>query len=232
MRARPAGTPVMLQNWENLLFLHWPVDPAKLRPLVPMEMGIDVYDGQAWIGVTPFRMTGVRLNSLPEIPGLNSFLELNVRTYVHYDGKPGIYFFSLDASRIIPTLAARLFYFLPYFAADMRFVETGDGFQFTSRRLGSPAEFSAQWRVGGRLPDPPVDSLEFFLVERYGFFVKIGGEVHLVRVYHHPWILEEAEVTSCRSELIPGLGIPQPSGPPLAHFSRYLNVEAWEPVAI
>src|SRR5438270_5050495 len=109
MRARPAGTPVMHQNWENLLFLHWAVDPDEIRPLVPAELELDLFADRAWIGVTPFRMTGVRLHSLPEVPGLNTFLELNVRTYVHHDGKSGIYFFSLDASKILPTIAARLF---------------------------------------------------------------------------------------------------------------------------
>src|SRR5881296_4376481 len=101
MRARPQGSPVMYQNWGNLLFLHWPIDPTSIRPLIPEELEIDTSDGKAWLGITPFAMTGVRFVALPPVPGLESFLELNVRTYVHFKGMPGIWFFSLDASKLI-----------------------------------------------------------------------------------------------------------------------------------
>jgi len=230
MRARPPGLPVMHQNWENLLFLHWPVAAEELRPLVPAELELDLFADRAWIGVTPFQMTGVRLHALPEIPGLNTFLELNVRTYVHHHGKPGIYFFSLDASKILPTVAARLFYFLPYFRAEMEFTETAGEFRFHSKRLNSRAAFQAAWRVGDRLPDPSLDSLAFFLVERYALFVEISSRIHAVRIYHHPWVLEEAIVSSWDSTMISALDLPQPEDEPLAHFSRFLNVEAWEPM--
>src|ERR1041385_3822856 len=102
MRSRPHGSPVMHQNWDNLLFLHWPIEPEALRPLVPAELQIDTFENQAWLSMSPFALTGLRMLSLPPIPGLNSFLELNVRTYVHRNGIPGIWFFSLDASKLIP----------------------------------------------------------------------------------------------------------------------------------
>lgn len=229
MRARPDSPPIMFQNWENLLFMHWSFDAATIRPLVPAELELDLYDGKAWVSVTPFRMTGVHLHPLPAIPGTESFLELNVRTYVHYHGKPGIFFFSLDASKLIPTIAARIFFSLPYFKADMDFSEMGGEFRFTSRRSDSPARFSAQWKVGQRLRDPDKDSLAFFLVERYAFFVKIAGQINMVRVYHHPWILEEAILQLHESTMISTLGLTEPAESPLTHFSRFLNVEAWEP---
>src|SRR5687767_11115562 len=108
MRARPEGSPVMHQNWENLLFLHWPIDPVAIRPLIPEGLEIDTFDGKAWIGITPFALTGLRVLSMPPIPGLDLFIELNVRTYVQYKGVPGIWFFSLDVSKLIPVLAARM----------------------------------------------------------------------------------------------------------------------------
>jgi uncharacterized protein YqjF (DUF2071 family) len=229
MRARPETPPIMFQNWENLLFMHWSFDPAVVRPLVPAELELDLFENRAWISITPFAMTGVRLNLLPAIPGLDSFLELNVRTYVYYRGKPGIYFFSLDASKVIPTVAARIFFELPYFKADMQFTEVNGEFQFNSKRIDSPAQFSAQWKTGRRLRDPHADSLAFFLVERYAFFVNVAKEIRMVRVYHHPWILDEAIVISHRSTMISSLGLSEPIEPPLTHFSRFLNVEAWEP---
>ncbi|HZV34149.1 MAG TPA: DUF2071 domain-containing protein [Verrucomicrobiae bacterium] len=231
IRERPSTGPVMLQNWENLLFLHWQIDPSLIRSLVPNELEIDTFDDQAWIGVTPFAMSGVRFNHLPAIPGLSSLLELNVRTYVHHDGVPGVYFFSLDASKAIPVIAARVLYAAPYFKADMHFARDGSAFDFRSKRFDASAEFSARWTVGKHLGEATLDSLEFFLVERYGFFVKDGGKLNLVRIHHRPWELEEATVLSHRSTMISRLGIRQPDAPPLAHFSRFLNVEIWEPRA-
>lgn len=229
LRARPNSPPILRQNWENLLFLHWPVEPAALRSLVPDPLELDLFDNQAWIGVTPLAMTGVRASVLPAIPGFNSFLELNVRTYVHYRGQPGVYFFSLDSSKVIPALAARFLYFLPYFKASMEFSTGGPIFHFSSKRLDSPAEFSADWQVGGPLGEAPPNSLEFFLVERYGLFVEIGGQIQIIRIHHRPWILEQAILHSCRSTMIGALGVPEPTSAPLAHFSYFLAVETWEP---
>jgi len=94
MRGRPQGEPLVQQNWEDLLFLHWPVNPAILRPFVPEPLELDTFQDEAWIGITPFRVTGLRLSGLPAVPGLNSFEELNVRTCVHHKGIPGIGFLS------------------------------------------------------------------------------------------------------------------------------------------
>src|SRR5438477_9573339 len=107
MRARPPGSPIMEQRWEELLFLHWPIEQSTIRSLVPSALEIDTFDQSAWIGITPFRLSGLRVHPMPAIPGTDSFNEVNVRTYVHYDGKPGIYFMSLDASALLPALAAR-----------------------------------------------------------------------------------------------------------------------------
>jgi uncharacterized protein YqjF (DUF2071 family) len=233
MRARPDGEPIMHQNWANLLFLHWPIDDALIRPLIPAPLEIDTFDGQAWISITPFGMTGVRFASMPAIPGLDSFLELNVRTYVHHNGRPGVWFFSLDASKLIPALAARVIYMLPYYRATMDFMVNGNEFRFESQRtIGPSAGFSARWQAGVRLRDPDADSLAFFLVERYALFAGTSENLAMTRIYHHPWILEEAIVQEYRSTMLSALNLPEPSSAPLAHFSRVLNVEVWEPIAV
>src|SRR4029079_1151950 len=84
--------------WEDLLFAHWPCDPAALEPHLPPGLALDTFDGRAWLGVVPFRISGIRARGLPAIPGLRGFLELNLRTYVVAGGKPGVWFFSLDAA--------------------------------------------------------------------------------------------------------------------------------------
>jgi uncharacterized protein YqjF (DUF2071 family) len=223
----------MRQNWEDLLFLHWAVEPELLRTLVPLPLELDTFDGKAWIGITPFRVTGLRLSALPEIPGLNSFDELNVRTYVHYKGMPGILFLSLDASKVVAAMAARLFYALPYYPAETEFTRLGDEYVFGSKRTGGPdAAFRAHWQKGVRLRDPDQDSLAFFLVERYCFFTVRNGNVEMTRVYHHPWILDEAMVFSFESTMLTSLGLPEIHGESLAHFSSFLDVEVWPPVAL
>lgn len=116
----------MKQIWHDLLFAHWPLPPAVMRPLIPEQLSLDRFDGYCWVGVVPFHMSGIRRRGLPALPGLSRFPELNVRTYVIYGGKPGVYFFSLDAANLPAVRAARTFYHLPYFHAAMDF-EDRDG---------------------------------------------------------------------------------------------------------
>ena len=228
MRSHPLGSPLMSQNWDNLLFLHWPIEPMLLRPLIPEALEIDTFEGSAWIGITPFAATNLRLMALPPLPGFASFLELNVRTYVHYRGKPGVWFFSLDASKAIPATAARLLYMLPYFKAEMHMEQEADYFSFASTRsTDSRAGFRARWLPGLKMRDPDVESLAFHLVERYALFVAKDDTINMARVYHHPWILHEAVVTDYESSMIDILGLPEPTSPPLVHFSPSLNVEIW-----
>src|ERR1700674_1035433 len=104
----PAGQAVMTQSWPDLLFAHWPVDAEKLRALIPERLEIDTFDGRAWLAVVPFRMTNVRLRGTPAVPWLSAFPELNMRTYVTYDGEPGVWFFSLDAGNSLAVAIARM----------------------------------------------------------------------------------------------------------------------------
>jgi uncharacterized protein len=233
MRARPDGTPVMHQTWKNLLFMHWSFAPEEIRPLIPRELELDTFDDKAWIGITPFTISNLHLHSLPPIPGLSSFHELNVRTYVHHDGVPGIWFFSLDASKLIPAMAARALFMLPYHDAQVTFHESAGEFNFDLARNGSPpAHFRANWQAGVRLRDPDVDSLAFFLVERYCYFALRDETLYMTRIYHHPWILDEATVSSHTSTMIGALGILEPTTRPLAHFSREQNVDIWAPTPV
>ncbi len=231
-RARPPGTPVMHQRWEDLLFLHWAMDPLLLRPLIPEALEIETFDGKAWVGITPFHLENVRGANLPALPGLSSFHELNVRTYVTHRNIPGIWFFSLDASKLVPVAAARVFFMLPYYKARIRMVQRRESFYFDLKRNGSPqAEFRANWKVGEQLRDPDQDSLAFFLVERYYAFAVENGTVYHIRIYHHPWMLSDATVQMESSTMLRALGLPEPDAPPLVHFSRFQEVEIWPPVA-
>src|SRR5215470_11526964 len=148
----PTSPWIMAQSWHDLLFAHWPVDPAVLRSRIPAKLTIDTFDGSAWLGIVPFRMSGVRLRATPALPWLSAFPELNVRTYVTAEGKPGVFFFSLDAANPVAVAAARRFFHLPYFRARMSCRPDGDGIRYASQRThrGAPsAELRGRYRPLG-----------------------------------------------------------------------------------
>ena len=160
----------MAQTWHDLLFAHWPLPVEELRRRVPPQLNLDTFDGSAWVGVVPFRMSGIRPRHLPAVPWLSAFLELNVRTYVTVGGLSGVYFFSLDAGNPVAVALARAIFKLPYFRARMRLSNRDGGVQYNSQRThaGAPrAELRAWYRPTGPAFSATAGSLEWWLTERY-----------------------------------------------------------------
>lgn len=230
-RNRPEGSPIMHQNWGKLLFLHFSVPVSVLRPLIPRALEMDTYEGGAWVSITPFTMWGIRPVMLPAVPGLSDSHELNVRTYVHSGGVPGVWFFSLDASNAVAVLAARLGFHLPYYRADMHMEEAADTFSFVSRRTGGEgarADFHARWTRGQALPAPGPASLEFFLVERYCLYAAREEKLYRARIHHAPWSLRAATVETLTSTMGEANGIELPEKRALVHAQgEPLAVEVW-----
>ena len=224
---------VMAQRWEDVLFLHWPVSPKLLRALVPPSLTLDTYGGQAWITVTPLRMEDVRLRLTPAIPGISTFPELNVRTYVSLGGIGGVYFFSLDAGSPVAVEVARRWFHLPYYQADMTIRELGPEVHFRSVRTheGAPrAELVAHYAPAGPAVHPERDSREAFLTERYCLYsVDEEHRIYRVEIHHRPWTLHEAKAVIETNAMLEPLGIPVPKVPPLAYFARELEVVSWLP---
>jgi uncharacterized protein len=234
MLERPHGWPIMRQTWGKLLFMHWRIDEQLLRPLVPDSLMIDTFDGAAWIGIIPFTMWGIRASFLPPIPGTNAFHELNVRTYVHRDGVPGVWFFSLDAANRLAVWGARKFYYLPYFNARMSLHQTGNTIHYASKRDdagGAPATLETSWAIGTPLPPAAPDSLDFFLTGRYCLYSKHtsqdGGELYRARIHHPPWPLQSARLMSFDSTMIESHGMRTPKGDPLLHYCEEISVDIW-----
>ncbi|MBV9886133.1 MAG: DUF2071 domain-containing protein, partial [Acidobacteria bacterium] len=189
----PGGPWIMSQSWHDLLFAHWPIDVKRLRPLIPAPLDIDTFQGEAWIGVVPFRMSGVRLRATPALPSLSAFPELNVRTYVTHGGKPGVWFFSLDAANAIAVSVARTWFHLPYFKARMRCENRNDWIEYSSERThrgAAKAKLQMRYRPIGEIFHPQPGTLEHFLTERYCLYaVDAKGKITRGEIQHAPWPL-------------------------------------------
>lgn len=232
---RPRRPWLLAMQWYDLLFMHWPLPAEALRPYIPTALELQTFDGAAWLGVVPFRMAGVRPRGTPPLPGLSAFAELNVRTYVTAGGKPGVWFFSLDAASPPAVEAARMFYHLPYFHARMRCQSTGDGVHYTSVRThngAAPATFGAVYRPIGAEYSAAAGSLEHWLTERYCLYAaNRRGRVWRGEIDHRQWPLQPAAAEVRHNTMAARLGL-HLAGPPLLHFARRLAVQAWslEPV--
>jgi uncharacterized protein len=181
---------LMAQTWEELLFAHWALPVEELRGHLPSELDVDMHEGVAYLGISPFRITNLRLRGLPPVPVLSSFLELNCRTYVSRGGeRPGIWFFSLDASSRFAVEGGRRLYRLPYFHARM----SGPP-RFGSTRLGSerPHEWQAAYRPAGTAAPAARGTLEHFLTERYCLYAHDDGRLWRAEIHHPPWLLRDA----------------------------------------
>ena len=232
----PAGPWVMRQTWRNLLFAHWPLAAAALRRLVPDGLELQTFDGHAWLAVTPFVLTGLRLRALPPVPGLSRFPELNVRTYVTAEGKPGVFFFSLDAGSAVAVAAARALYALPYFRARFRVSTAGDRVVYAGRRThrgAPPAGLAIEYRPTGAAVTAPPGSLPHWLTERYCLYAADRrGRLWRAEVHHPPWPLQPAEALILSNTMPASVGLALPDVAPLLHFAARLDVQVWPPEAV
>jgi len=228
-RHRPPGQPIMHQDWGKLLFMHWRINENMLRPHVPSSLAIDTYGDSAWIAISPFTMWDIRAFPpfVPPVPGLDSMNELNVRTYVHYKGVPGVWFLSLDADSRAAVLAARSFFHLPYYDADIDIKGKNKIKYRLKRRDDPPAQFKADWSVGAALPSSRPGSREFFFAERYILYTEFEGQLYRARIHHEPWELYKAELTDFGSTMLEAKQIPQPTRPPILHYAEQVSVDIW-----
>ena len=210
------------QSWVDLAFLHWRVDPDVVRPLLPDTLELETFDGSAWVGIVPFVLTGLRMRGLLPVPGLSTFPEVNVRTYVTRDDRPGVWFFSLDAGSTLFVEAAKRLYRLPYERAQMRCERLDDVVHYESSRAGGA--FSARYRGDGDLFQAGPGSLEEFLVERYCLYTADGGRDYRAEIHHAPWDLQRGEASVDLNTLSP---VELPPDEPHVLFSPRQDVVVW-----
>lgn len=229
-----------MQSWRDLLFLHWEVEPSAVQALLPPGLSVDTFQGRTFVGLVPFTMEGIQMFGLPKVPTATAFHEVNVRVYVHQEGRaPGVWFLSLDAASALAVLGARVMYALPYFWAEMHMHRVGDVIGYTSERHlfegndgKNKARLRATWKPGRPLLPPEVGSLPFFLAERYFLYAERGGQLYRGAVHHAPYPLEETDLFGLEEDLIAAAGL-SVSGQPISVLgSPGVDVEvfALEPV--
>lgn len=221
------------QSWCDLLFAHYRIPAAALRRFVPPPLQLQEQDGFSWIGVVPFRMSGVMLRGLPDLPWISAFPEINVRLYVEHGGKPGVWFLSLDATNPLAVWSARRFFHLPYRRAHIEVEASSSGIRYASRLLTGSARFNARYR-----PDTPVyaatpGTLEHFLTERYCLYAQApSGRLYRTEVHHERWPLQGASGEVDATDLLRSHGVEVGGPPDLLHFAKRIDVLTWAPQAL
>jgi uncharacterized protein YqjF (DUF2071 family) len=230
----PRAPWLMTQSWHDLLFAHWRVNLSEVRRAVPAAFDLDLFDGEAWLGVVPFHMTNVGLRATPTVKWISAFPELNVRTYVRVADRPGVYFFSLDAGRWLAVATARTLLNLPYFDADMMIQHRRDGVWYESaRRTPEPAAFTAIYGATGPPFAASVGSLEYFLIERYCLYHhNRRGHPYRLDIHHVPWSLQAARAEIVVNSVTAATHVTLNGAPALLHFARRQDVVAWPPALL
>jgi uncharacterized protein YqjF (DUF2071 family) len=235
-RPLPSGRWLIRQRWNDLLFAHWPMPAAVLAPLIPEGLQVDTFQGSAWLGVMPFWMDRIKVRGIPPLPGVRSFPDLSLRTYVREErtGTPGVVCLSLDASNLLAVAVGCVLYHLPYHWAEMYLEQRSEReFSFFSRRrfCDQPVVFKARYRGLGpsrRLAESGAGTLEHFLMERYSLFSSNrNGQPIRANLHHVSSLLEEAEADIEKNDLAAVLGIQLPEQAPVLHYTRRLAVYVW-----
>jgi len=220
----------MKQGWYDLVYVHFEYSPEVVQALLPAGLQVDTFEDKAWVGLIPFSMRGIGIPRLPSIPYLGSFPEVNVRTYVTRNGVPGVWFFSLDINRMLPTVVARTTYKLPYCFGSVSHMREGDDVYTTVRRRWprrsdgqTSARTSLHVHIGEYITTP--SEFDVFVSARWGLYSHAGRDtLRYAPVEHTTWTLQQARIVSLDDSLVTAAGLPSPDGEPHVLFSSGVPV--------
>lgn len=222
------------QSWCDLLFAHWPIPSEKIKPFVPEPLKIQEFDGTSWVGIVPFRMEGVMHRPFPDLPWISAFPEINVRLYVEYEEKPGVWFLSLDATNALAVWVARRFFYLPYYKAQIHIEKHGHRYRYESQRKEQKTvSFKGLYEPDSKPYEAESGSLEHWLTERYCLYAQSPeGDLYRSEVHHLPWPLQKAKADFMTNKMLSPFNIRLPDTSPLLHFASCLDVVIWAPEKI
>jgi uncharacterized protein len=217
------------QTWDNVLFAHWPVPKQLLKPMIPEGLVIDTFDGDAFIGFIPFQISQMHLRNLPSIPGMDAFPEANVRTYVIRNGRPGVYFLSLDVGHQLAARLARRFFHLAYYFAqiDVRAEESRVHYQLQRMHPGQPMSVDCTYGPTSEVFQSKLGSIESWLTDRYCLYTSYQGELYRGEIDHAPWPLQTAEAEFQTNGVFSLYGFPVPNVAPHLHFAKHQHTHIW-----
>jgi uncharacterized protein YqjF (DUF2071 family) len=222
----PTGPWVMTQSWEKLLFAHWPIDPNIIRSRIPAPLELDTFENQAWITIVPFQMNRIRFRFLPSIPGMCSFPELNLRTYVTHQGKSGVYFLNIDADHHFAVWVANKFAYLPYSYAKIDWEEQNQQIHFACHR-NNQLSFEIYYQPASSAKNAKDCSLDHWLMERYCLYAAHHKNLYRGEIHHQPWSIQQAKVKIIHACMLDVHQLTIKKASPLFHYSHQLQVWAW-----
>lgn len=230
---RPVRRPVMLQGWHDLASVHWPYDPAEVQRLLPAGLRVDTCQGAAWVGLIPFHMRRLRVPRCPPLGGWSTFPETNVRTYVVApDGRRAVWFCSLDISRLVPAIVARVTYGLPYCWGKMAITHGApDTVEYAARRRwprdGARSRMTIE--IGAVVEDEDLTEVERFVTARWALASRFAGTDLWADVDHEPWPLHRSTLTHFDDSLVSAAGLSSPTGDPVVLWSPGVEVRIGRP---
>lgn len=205
---------IIAQRWSHVLFLSFRCDCELVQRKLPSELDVDMFDGSAWLSIVPFRMSHIRFRFTPAGPFV-SLWELNLRTYVTYRGRPGIYFFTLDTDSWLGQKIARYCFHLPYRLRKMNGQVSKSRYHFESSE-----SFEVRAELGSTVES---DALDNWLVERYHLYTTTKKHLYRGDVLHDPWQLRQVEEVFYEDRFSPQFGF-DPATEIHARYSESLNV--------
>jgi len=223
----PEGKWIAMQDWEHLLFMHWRVYSAFIEPHLPKGLELDTFDGEPWISIIPFRVGKMRIRKMPPLPFMYPFVEVNVRTYVKRDGIPGVYFFSMDASKLLAVLGAR-FATLPYFHAKMKLKKKGKKFNFKSIRKDKEKEtLKLSYQPSGKLFIPEEGTIDHWLMNRFALWSYKYDTLFRGDIHHKQWKVQHADLDIDKETITSFMPNNASISKPLAHYAKSKRVLIW-----
>ncbi|MAH91504.1 MAG: hypothetical protein CMA11_07020 [Euryarchaeota archaeon] len=226
--AMPEKAHSLVQEWRNLTFMHWEVEPQNLAPHIPKGLEIDLFEGKAYVGAIPFEMRNVRPRLLPSLPGVSTFPEFNIRTYVKKNGIPGVLFLTLDAQSRVTCWHAPRSYGLPYRYAKCSLKITDKEYAWKSRRSSDGVILEGKCKLKGEQRQAEKDSLEYFLFERYSLYTEHKKKLHMAYTLHKPWTFQDGEVEIVENTLTESFNLNiDVMKPQYIHASKGVYVHTW-----
>lgn len=229
----PSSPWLLSQVWEDLLFMHYPMDPNVLRDYVPRELELDVFQNKAWITIIPFRVTKMKGRGIPSLPLLKEYLEINVRTYVKYKGIPGIYFFSLDANHPLFVIGIKTAIGLPFKHAHIVFNQMENSFRFKHHRQSdkhATEKIELTYKPGEVLFETLPGTLDYWLLERYCMYSYLGKYLIRGDIHHDKWKVSKATATTSINTMLSFLSPDNcPKIPSFLHYSKRRRVFCYPP---